>query len=347
MAVMIISQPELRTGAFGKNMMKVNTNNPNLIQVKYELERQSQKLGEQFVPVFGVFVDGTLTFLQSNIELSGLYKSTLPSYNNFLNFTGTFQQSSTSEHEKTINDLVYENETLQITQERKIFKAVDINLPAWDSGEKTFNPLFKNKNGQIIRKVFNGQKIPISFYTNANATTFSLFLLTTTGHVGIGNSAFNSHYRLCGYKLNTNHKRVSIVIPNADPTILNVDHNNYKSKKVIYFLNRWGGWDWFPAIHSEITEKTRKNQYSKYEAIDQEVDVMQLVGDTIIEERLYGELMNSEYYEYLKDIVRSPIILDEMGRRVRLLDTNIKYGFRDLTDPQFTIQYATEKNINY
>lgn len=351
MALTIIDQPPLYTGAFSNNMIKADTDDNTISQLKYELEVDGNVLGEQFIPVYGVYNNGTITNIQSNIDVRGLYMSMVSSYDNPVSISSNFEEINASSHQQKIKDVITEYDDPvgdYIEIDRYVFKSVDVKWGTeWD-GSKNYIPLQRDKNNKIIRKAFNGMKIPVSFYTQNTGITYSIDLENNGSSVFLGTTSLPNQYRLATFVLNTTkiNNKIKVGLSNTDIDII-VDFNTYKNKKVLYFLNRWGGWDWFCANHYETREIVNKSQYSKYESVDNDLSVMQLIDGSVIEQRLYGSLMNNEAYEYLKDMVKSPIVLDENGERIRVIDNNFRYDFRDLVEAQFTIQYIKKENINY
>lgn len=350
MAILVISQPAEYTAAHGKNRIKVNTLNPAISQIKYDLEKNGDVLASQFSPIYPVYVNGVITFLSSNLDVKGLYMSALPSYNNPLNTPSAFTEIDAKNHQVKITDVIYEDAPLgdYVEIERYLFKATEINFSTEWNASKNYLPYHRDKNNKIIRKVFNGMKIPISYYTLNYNLGFNLSLKNAGGTSVLGLTNIHNNYRLATFTLNTSHIVNSIMLPlsNVELDII-VDKKDYERKKVIYFLNRYGGWDWFCAIDYESREIVDKRQYTKYKNVETDVEVMQLSDGYILEQKLYGSPQNAESYEYLKDMVNSPIILDENGERIRLIDNSIRYDFRNLVEPQFTIQYIKKENINY
>lgn len=350
MAITIISQPPEYTGAYGKNRIKANTLNVGISQFRYEIEKDGDVLSNQFIPIYPIYVNSIITFLSSNIDVKGLYMSSLPLYDNPILTPSTFTEIDAQNHQAKITDVLLEDEPSgdYVEIERNIFKAVDVKYGVeWDIN-KNYIPLEKDKNGKIIRKVFNNMKIPVSYYTFNKATSYNISLTNGAGTSVLGATNLENNYRLATFTLNTNYINNYISLPLSNANIhLVLDEKGCRNKKILYFINKYGGWDWFCANDFESREITDKSQYTKYKDVEGDVEVLQLVDGYVIEQRLYGQLMDTNSYEYLKDMINSPIIIDDKGERVRLIDTQFRYNFRDLIEPIFTIQYLKKETINY
>lgn len=350
MSLILLDGPENYTAAFGINKINIETDDSNVTQLNYNLKISGTSLSDQYIPVYAVYSGGIVDSLESIIDVKALYSSVLSSYDNILNTTSNFEELDMSNHQAYIEDYIEEDidsgDTMSIN--RYIFKAVELNNPSKWSSSRNYIPIQEDDNGDVYRKVYNGIKIPICQYTENVGAYSDVRLIESTGTTVIGQLKAGKNYRCAMWVVNTDEKLVQINVNNSSPSIkLIVDNKPYKYKKVLYFLNRYGGWDWFFANHYETREITSKKQYTKYENIEGELEVLQLTQGTIIEQKLYTDPLNSDAYEYLKDMINSPIILDDKGVRVRIIDNTISYNFKGLIDPVFTIQYIEKENIIY
>lgn len=129
--------------------------------------------------------------------------------------------------------------------------------------------------------------------------------------------------------------------------IVEIDRNNYPRKLTLHFLNRYGGWDWYDVVDYEKTVKVNKSQLTRYVDMYGSKAIHQHVSGQVTELKCYGRQGAAEYLSYIEDLVTSPMVIDQDGNRVRVLDDNILTDAHGILEPEFTIQYIEENVINY
>lgn len=356
MAITIEKQSEDRTGAFGRNVIVASTDDGNLKRFKYELERNDVVVSAQYAPIFAYQGEVTLGDPRGIFQVSGLYSSLLGSYNNPIkDVSGNFTQIDAFNHQKTIKDRIIEDKDggAEWTRNRVVFKAVDVKFrDEWslDGDIETlhYTPFLLNKNNRAIREAFSGQYIPFSYYTDYDNTGKYIQIVNADGTSNIGLSNIPQKFRVATFRVDTNHSYNEIKISDSNTVLeLIVDFTEYDRPKSLYFLNKNGGWEWYNFIDYEATQRVDKNQLTKYINHEGDEEIQQQINNSEIELKLYGKQVNYESIFYLKDLLTSPIVLDENGDRVRVLNNNFQYVGEGLVEPELTIRYLKEDVINY
>lgn len=349
MAITINNQPATQTGAFGKNIIQATSNDLEVKSLKYELYIAGDLQGSQYTPLFNYPVTGR----QAVINLSGLYSSVLSSYNNPIQgVSSNFEEIDADEHQKLIFDNLKEvGSTGQEGLARTIYKAVNTKFNVNDywntSGSERFLA-YSRKNNEIKRVAFDGEYIPISYYNANTETGLQIQKTTTKGTTNLGLTNANNIYRVCVWKVNSSEDHNVIGINNSTVNLqLSIDRTKYERTKTLYFLNEYGGWEWYDFIDYEVTNKSDITQLTKYYGIEGDLKIQQLSNDSIKQLKLYGRPATSDYVDHLRYLITSPVVLDENGDEVRVLDSSITYEAEGIIDPEITIQYLQEKTIKY
>jgi hypothetical protein len=126
-----------------------------------------------------------------------------------------------------------------------------------------------------------------------------------------------------------------------------VDSNTYPRSKTLHFLNKYGGWDFYNIIDFEETTRTERAQYTKYRDNFGRKEIHQYIGSSVKELKCYGRAGRADKLAYIEGLVTSPVVYDEAGVRVRVLDDKILTDAEGIIEPEFTIQYLEENTINY
>jgi len=348
MAISILQNLPLIAPAFGDNLFILATTDPNVQMIKHELIIDSEVVVTTFAPVHGGVAD---------LHLGPAYRSVLDYYNNPVNDAGvSFYQSGVANHNLSITDKV--TEVIDIVDEdygesneypRTLIKATTARLHT--ANEPAYFCNLEDDTGYITRYVINGQKIPLMILSGSE-TNYDIHLenlagayLSTFGTIevdqrmGQGMRTFN--FDGGAYLL-------SIDGTQAPKMRLMVDHKCYPRAKTIYWLNRFGGWDWFNGIDYEQIHKTEKTHSIRHRNSGRTKEIYELTHGNIKEIKLFGRELNSKYYEYLQDIVSSPIAFDEDGNRIRIMDTNVDVVREEMMlTPEIRIEYLIENTITY
>lgn len=352
MAITIHSQPPLHTGAFGKNIHQLSTSNGDIKQLRYELLATdgSTLLGTQFSPLFNYPIGR-----RSIINTGGLYSSLFPSYTNpILGFTNMFHEINPTNHfRQVINRFTEVNGTSISSTSINLYKAVNVNFNVagfWNtSGTEKFLA-YTRLNNRIRRFAVDGQYIPIVYYTN-QLTTDTLFHAGTVNKL-MGFTSINlHHYRSLIWRATSTLPFGTIRLASNTLTYpsleLSIDRNLYSRSKILYFLNDFGGWEWYNFIDYESVNRGDKTQILRHINIDGDLGIGQLSNDSVRRFKLFGRPATRDFTFHLKDLVTSPIVLDENGIEVRVLDDNIMYDGLGLIEPTVTIEYIREKTIKF
>jgi hypothetical protein len=344
MALSIISQPAEYISAFGKNTIKVSTTNEDILRFIIQVKDNSDNiLIQKYITAF----DGAGTFAMKNTLSAVLY-----AYNALittLSNGGTSVRTVTNHSQIVkfvIKGLLLDGTTpvgedTTITN-RKLHKAVNNGFGVdWTTGTNFFP--YESVNGEIIRYAFKNQYIPICLYTTEASRAISLngsalATLTLTG--GFGCLLYKD-----------NSSQVVNTITSAGTTSNTfkyiLDNKCYQRSKTLYFINEYGGWDWYNFIDYETTQVADKYQYTVYANEEGDLNIYQPVENSIKEMKLYGRPGTSDYVKYLKALVNSPVVLDENGTRVRVLNNQLILEGDGIIEPEVTIQYLEENTIKY
>lgn len=349
MAITIIQNLPSVTPAFADNLLVVGTDNPNAQLIKYELKMGPDVMSTQYAPVF----EG-----QADLHLGPIYRSFLNLYDNPLDEAGiTFYDPGTEEHNLLITDQLTEvidpvakDFGAQNQYTRRIIKSVNFDVPVSSMAPAAFCNLVDD-DGYINRWILNGQKIPVMIRTFSETD----YTIQKVSYPDATSTAFGTpvtNQRMAqGMKTLTGDSSIyflTIALGNNADMKLFVDSKCYPRTKTIYWLNSFGGWDWFNGIDYEIIHRTEKLQATKYINRARNKEVMQMSMGNTQECKLFGRALNSKYYAYLKDMVASPIVFDEDGERIRILDTNVDIVREDMIlEPEIRIEYLKENSLIY
>ena len=227
-----------------------------------------------------------------------------------------------------------------------IYKAIDINLDYWESDNTNFVAI--SKEDLVDRYIISGQDIYISFYTSTGVNSIYDY-----GNSEVVESSISLHNDFgCSSKLSLTKKPEPILlgIGDADQTNkvrINIIEKKYPRKKMLYWLNEFGGWDFYPFVDYEETEKTNKNQYTKFSDMYGNTEVYQYIENKHRRLKLYGLPGVTEKIGFLKGLLNSPIVLDEDNKKVRVISDRIKWDQSGIIEPEINIEYIDEQVINF
>jgi len=228
-----------------------------------------------------------------------------------------------------------------------IYKAIDINLDYWGSGSTNFIAI--SKEDLVDRYIISGQDIYIAFYTSTGVN--SIYDYGNSEVVESGISLYNDFG--CSSKLSLTKKPETILLGIGDDKSdtnmvrINMIEKKYPRKKMLYWLNEFGGWDFYPFVDYEETEKTNKNQYTKFSDIYGNTEVYQYIENKHRRLKLYGLPGVTEKIGFLKGLLNSPIVLDEDNKKVRVISDRIKWDQSGIIEPEINIEYIDEQVINF
>lgn len=348
MAISIIQNLPLIAPAFGDNLFVLATSNTNAEMIKHELIIDSNVVVTTYAPVHGGVAD---------LHLGPTYRSVLDYFNNPVNDAGiSFYNGGVDNHNLLITDKV--TEVIDVVEEdfgdvkeynRRIIKAVDAKQHT--TGQPA---IFCNQvcdDGFINRFILSGQKVPLMILTGTE-TNYNINLETLgETHIELFGQITTDQRMGQGMKtLSGNADGYVLAINGSDtPKMrLMIDHKCYPRKKTIYWLNRFGGWDWFNGIDYERIHKTEKLHSIRHRNGGRNKEIYEQTKGNIMEYKLFGRELNSNYYLYLMDMISSPIAFDDEGNRIRILDTNVDVVREEMMlEPEVRIEYLKENSITY
>lgn len=229
-----------------------------------------------------------------------------------------------------------------------IYKAIDINLDYWESGLTNFVAI--SKESLVDRYIISGQDIYIAFYTGDNDN--SIWDINNYEELETGISLYNDFG--CSSKLSLTKKPEPILLgawdgdkSGTNMVRINIIEKKYPRKKMLYWLNEFGGWDFYPFVDYEETEKTNKNQYTKFSNMFGNTEVYQYIENKHRRLKLYGLPGVTEKIGFLKGLLNSPIVLDEDNKKVRVISDRIKWDQSGIIEPEINIEYIDEQVINF
>lgn len=334
-------QPDNRIAAFGKNLIKVSHDSPGVVRYLLKVRDTSENvLATQYVTAF----EGTGTFV-----LKGILSSLFPnSYIPFANvgIDSFIALTVAGNHSLNVNfDIAplnrlgepVENST-QLTG-FTLYRAVDVNFPQWETSG-FFIPFI---NTNCIRVVRSGGLILFPYYSEETGTVS----LNLNG-VNRASTITERGYTCFAYRDGSPQEVNVVKMSGGDEELIYViDNKDYERAKTLYFMNRYGGWEWFDFIDYERIVKADKAQYTRYENEEGDLGIHQQINHSFNEYKLWGREVSPDHIEYLGDIVNSPIVFDDTGKRVRVLDDNILTNAGGILQPELTISYLEEKVINF
>jgi hypothetical protein len=224
-----------------------------------------------------------------------------------------------------------------------IYKSVYSGRNSYWNNTKAFIAL-NHQNSVSTRSCLPNALIPLNVYRDGGVTP-----LLVNGVSKISLSYGDVDIASALYRISSDDYHViSIDSPGGSNTLnISVDYRCYPRSKTLYFLNTYGGWEWYNTIDWERTERSSKDQYTRYADSTGRVAIWTSVDESIEEYTLYGRPGVGPDLVYLRDLIRSPIVLDENGTRIRVLDTNTLSDVQGILEPEITIQYLRENTITF
>ena len=344
MAVTTTTSPGQRVAVFGNPVIIASTTSVTDEVLRLRVTSGINVLSEQYALV----VDGVATF-----QMQSALASILAGFNNPISYTmapGAVQVVPTAKHYK--DDLTYTlaepvNEGTQSLSNRKIFKAIRTESETtWivNIGQTKDCRFAMHGAGEVSRRGFVGMKIPLSIYSGLTASTLiEVNKDVTSPAISV---AGNEEFFVTTWKDNLSAKDYTFDIASEPYNRLRVYMDNWCPRgKILYFLNDLGGWEWHTFIDYDVNERTDKEQLTTRTATGQR-NILQKITDTTKEYKLYSRTVASENVSYLRYLLTSPVVLDENGLQVRVMDDNFRTDSSELIEPNVTIRYVEEDTIN-
>lgn len=337
----VTTNPGTRIAAFGNPILIASTTSTTDATLRLTISSGLNLLAEQYA----LIVDGSSTF-----QMAGTVQSLLAGFNNPISYTmeaGDVQVVPTAKH--YIDDLViYVFEPVDLIGTAtlsgiNIFKSMNLDLATWTSGEDS---RFAMHGANPRRYGFQGMKIPFTFFSSYALSSPMVSINETFSDPPIIITA-NEEYFVTTWKDSYAAKiKVFNVGTKTSHNELTLITEDWPCRgKILYFLNDLGGWEWHPFIDYDVNERTDKEQLTTRTATGQR-NILQKITDTTKEYKLYSGPFASENIDYLRFLLTSPVVLDENGLQVRVMDNNLRTNSSELIEPDITIQYVEEDTIN-
>lgn len=341
--ITILEEPFDYTGTHGRNILTVQSDNTDVNRYLLKVMHNGNIVGQQYITAY----DNIAIFVLRGV-LSSVLKDHMELFTSLA--IGNATSRPVTNHSKLV-DLVVEgidDEGQFITGETitredlRIIKAVNTNY--YELWSTNYDAYLAYDDTIKIRHCFKNQYIPITFYSK------QLNRSVLINGNSIGSFPTTNGYAVALYRENMPNQVNTLSIGGSvypDEFQIIVDDKCYPRTKTLYFLNKFGGWEWYNFIDYEVTERADKSQHTVYKNPYGDRDIYQYIDSSIKELKLWGREGVSDYITYLKEIVNSPIIYDELGNRVRVVDDNIMIDAQGIIQPEITIRYIQDYTINY
>ena len=351
MAITITTSPGNRIAVFGNPILIASTTSVTDEVLRLRVLDGDTVLAEQYALVISDIgtVDGFATF-----QIGGVIQSILKGFNNPVSYTmatGDVQVVPTAKHYKT-------GLTITVTEPvgaasasltlRKLFKSMDIKSATWVTGLGSTARIRFAMHGLAPKRFgFQGMKVPLTFFSEYTATsplvsvndTFPLNPISVTPNQEYFVTTWADSYA-------ARVKVFNVDIGKESYNELTLITRDWPCRgKILYFLNDLGGWEWHPFVDYDITENTEKEQLTT-RSVTGVRSISQRIWETRQEYKLYSDAYNSDHLDYLRFLLSSPVVLDENGAQVRVIDSNLKTNSSDMIEPRVTIQYIEQDVIN-
>lgn len=351
MAITVVSQPGEYTGAFADSKWVVTTSIGTVKSIRCDIFTGGTTLATQYSPTFGA--SNTAYF-----DLKHIYGALVSGHNNIFDDlpVSGFQEQDNDEHHRTLGIQFSEVGTLNPPQSAgtiKFAKSVSTRFgDDWrDSTDSRATLIYIRHEGTNTarRKAYPGQWIPISAYAIENQPPL---VTKVTGGVGevIGGLDVGAFWRNAMWK-ETSQSNVQKIGIELAQSALKLEYTKiqecYERPKILYFLNRFGGWEWYCFIDYEKTVKSPKTHHTVFSGLGGDKDIYTAMFNMVEEYKLLGVPATREYVEYLAEIIYSPVVYDETGKRVRVMDESIDFDFSELVQPEIRIQYIEQEIIRF
>ena len=132
----------------------------------------------------------------------------------------------------------------------------------------------------------------------------------------------------------------------SETLYVNIDDKCYHNAKTFYFLNRYGGYDWWDFLTVEEEQQSEKIPYARKATLLSDPQKMDYIKSTHKRMRCLGRAAPRRMGEYIRDLIASPEVFDEDGTAVRVVADNVQtYG--DEIVPEITVEYSNERCIKF
>jgi hypothetical protein len=334
MAITILKDPGAQLAAFADNTYFLQSNVAGVRTIDAEI----QFTGDPLKTLTALAFDG-----KARINIRGTLSSVMTKYNSPIQNGLTpdqFIQLPNEEMRKDVNIRFNDGTGPTSFIEARTYKAVDTQFLLKWAGTAPDAWLINDGKTRIA---LAGQLIPVSVYTAGPAYNVRVNNVVKGSLLAAPGTDFFMQ-GVWKEQSTADFNRIGEVPYYIDYI---TDRTCYPRAKTLYFLNEFGGWEWFNFIDFEESEQAEKQQYSVYSGMDYASEIHQHVEQSATKLRLYGRTDTAENLGYLRYLVSSPVVVDETGARVRLLETEIDLDKQGLIEPRVTIQYLEKKVINF
>jgi hypothetical protein len=146
--------------------------------------------------------------------------------------------------------------------------------------------------------------------------------------------------------------RVQIIVDIAPAAIISaplyvtIDAKCYPNAKTLYFLNKYGGYDFYDFLDVTEEQESEKVDYEFKPTMISDTQKATYINKTFKKYRCIGRPSPRRTAEYIGGLIYSPEVYDEDGTQVRVSNQSIQtYGEEII--PEITIEYNNERCINF
>jgi hypothetical protein len=132
----------------------------------------------------------------------------------------------------------------------------------------------------------------------------------------------------------------------SETLYVTVDEKCYPNAKTLYFLNKYGGYDFYDFLDITEEQESEKTDYEFKPTMISDPQKTSYINKTFKKYRCVGRPSPRRTAEYIGALIYSPEVYDEDGTQVRVSNQSIQtYGEEII--PEITIEYNNERCINF
>lgn len=132
----------------------------------------------------------------------------------------------------------------------------------------------------------------------------------------------------------------------SETLYVNIDDKCYHNAKTFYFLNRYGGYDWYDFLSCQEEQQAEKIPFSRKPSLIEDPRKMDYIKSTHQRMRCLGRAAPRRMAEFIRDLIGSPEVWDEDGEAVRVVTSSVQtYG--DEIIPEITVEYNNARCIKF
>jgi hypothetical protein len=203
-------------------------------------------------------------------------------------------------------------------------------------------------HGYTEATILKGSKLPVSFLTDDLVNTHSIIIDGATalsdvvaGNMMLGMIATDS---LSGRVPVYVHIATAGIV--SETLYVTIDEKCYPNAKTFYFLNKYGGYDWYDFLDITEEQESEKMDYEYKPTMITDPQKASYIKRTFKKYRCIGRPAPRRTAEYIGGLIYSPEVYDEDGVQVRVTNQSTQtYGEEII--PEITIEFNNERCINF